>query len=83
MFTLQAAGDALEAAAPAACRVDMWPASLCEDVKGSMACRHGMMDRPVTDKDHRPFSNSSCSELVHELPHSAPQRQALALQQCG
>ena len=61
----------------------MLPASLCESVKGSMAYRHGMVDRPVTDKDDRPFSNSSRCELVHELPHRAPQRQALALQQRG
>ena len=58
-------------------------ASPHESVRAPMAHRHGMMDRPVTDKDDRPFSDPSRSELVHELPHSAPQRQALALQQCG
>ena len=34
---------------------------------------------PVADEDNRPLSNPSCSQLVHKLPHSAPQRQALAL----
>ncbi len=34
----------------------------------------------MADKDNRPLSNSSSSELVHELPNSAPQGQAFALQ---
>ena len=54
----------------------------CERANGTQAW-HGMMGRPVTDKDDRPLSHSSCGELVHELPHSAPQRQALTLQQCN
>jgi hypothetical protein len=34
---------------------------------------------PVAHKDNRPLSNPSCSQLVHELSHSAPQWQTLAL----
>ena len=34
----------------------------------------------MADKDDGPLSNSSSGELVHELPHSAPQGQAFTLQ---
>ena len=33
----------------------------------------------MANEDNRPLSNASSSELVHELPNCAPQRQALSL----